>query len=290
MPWTTVDRVQQRRRFVAWVLQGQRSFAAVCRQCGISRACGYKWWRRFRREGARGLRDRSSRPRVATSLAARWSARVLAVRRRFPSWGAPKIRAYLQRCSPRGKLPAVGTLGRWLRRAGRVRPRICRARRGPRVPAPAAARVQRPNDCWTMDSKGTFRTGDGRGVRALTVRDAVSGFVLAVRHLARPSEAAVRAVCRRLFRRHGLPRAVQVDNGTPFGGTGPLGLSRLSAWWLRLGVQVRFSRRACPQDNAAHEQMHRVLRRETARPPAPNVLAQQRRFDRWRRRYDTNVR
>jgi putative transposase len=286
MPWTIVDRVRQRRRFVALVLRGRGSFAALCRQCGISRPTGYKWWRRFRRDGGCGLRDRSTRPLRAAGLAARWCGKVLALRRRFPSWGAPKLRAYLQRLVPRASLPAVCTLGRWMRQVGEVRRRVRRARPGPRVPALVEPRARRPNDCWTMDFKGSFRTADGRRVLALTVRDEASCYVLAVRQLHAPSEAAVRLVCVRLFRRYGMPRAMRVDNGAPFGGSGPLGLSRLSVWWWRLGVQVRFSRRACPQDNAAHEQMHRVLKRETAQPPAVHGSAQQRRFDRWRRRYN----
>jgi hypothetical protein len=143
-----------------------------------------------------------------------------------------------------------------------------------------------PNDVWTIDFKGAFRTQDGRRVFALTVRDAASHYVLAVWHVPRPDDAAVRAVFIRLFRRYGLPRAIQMDNGAPFGGCGALGLSRLSVWWLRLGLQLKFSRPACPQDNPAHEQMHGVLKAETTRPPSANLRAQQRRFERWRHLYN----
>jgi hypothetical protein len=137
-----------------------------------------------------------------------------------------------------------------------------------------------------MDFKGEFRTADGSRVRALTVRDQASRHLLAVRHLVRSDERTVRAYLQRLFRQHGLPRAIHVDNGPPFGSSGPLGLSPLSAWWVHLGIRLHFSRPGCPQDNGAHEQTHRVLKRQTTRPTAPNLASQQRRFDRWRHRYN----
>jgi hypothetical protein len=146
--------------------------------------------------------------------------------------------------------------------------------------------ARRANDIWTIDFKGSFCTSDGTRIYALTVRDLVSRYVLAVVHLAKPTEVAVRAVLFGLFRRYGLPRAVRVDNGSPFARTGALGLSRLSVWWLRLGLRVEFTRPACPQDNGAHEQMHRILKRETAWPAAATARSQQRRFDRWRRHYN----
>ncbi|HYD83726.1 MAG TPA: DDE-type integrase/transposase/recombinase [Opitutus sp.] len=262
------------------------TFAAACREAGISRQCGYKWWRRFRRKGAAGLKERSHRSRRAESLQRRWCARVLALRRRHRTWGAPKIRGYLKRRHARAALPGVSTISRWLAEAGLVRPRVRWTRPGPRVPAAARAPARQPNDVWTVDFKGSFRTHDARRVYALTVRDATTHYVLAVRHAPKPDDVTVRTIFIRLFRRYGLPRALQMDNGTPFGAVGPLGLSRLSVWWLRLGIELRFSRPACPQDNPAHEQMHGVLKAETTRPPSANPQAQQRRFDRWRTIYN----
>ena len=202
--------------------------------------------------------------------------RLLSARRRHPTWGPLKLHWLL---GPRS--PSVRTLGRWLSLAGLVRRRLRRARPGPSVPGPARLVARRANDVWTIDFKGGFRTGDGARCAPLTVRDEVSSYVLAVRAVQEPSDRVVRRVLTRLFRRRGLPRAIRSDNGGPFGGDGALGLSRLSVWWLRLGIRVEFSRPASPQDNAAHEQMHRVLKAETARPPSVNGRAQQRRFDRW---------
>jgi hypothetical protein len=139
-----------------------------------------------------------------------------------------------------------------------------------------------------VDFKGWFRTGDGRRVSALTVRDLATRLVLHVVHMPSTTERAVAVVMHRLFRRYGLPRAIQVDNGPPFGGYGPYGWSTLAVGWVTLGIEVRYGRPACPQDNAAHEQMHQVLHQQTATPPAASLVAQQRRFDRWRHRYNRN--
>ncbi|MCX6953670.1 MAG: integrase core domain-containing protein [Verrucomicrobia bacterium] len=138
---------------------------------------------------------------------------------------------------------------------------------------------------WTVDFKGSFYTADRRRVCALTVRDLATCYVLAVRQV-RPTEQAVGKVLRALFARYGQPRAIRSDNGPPFGSTGPRGWTPLSLWWVRQGIRVEFGRPACPQDNAGHEQMHGVLKQATAQPPAKHLVAQQRRFDRWRREYN----
>lgn len=286
MPWKITKPRCARRQFIAAVLDRKLTFSAACLQAAISRQTGYKWWRRFKRHGAAGLRERPHRSRRAERLQKRWRKRVLAVRRRYPTWGGPKIQAYLRRHHARTGLPAVSTITRWLAAAGWSRRRLRRARPGPRVAAPVTVLALQPNDVWTVDFKGAFRTRDGRRVFALTVRDAASHYVLAVRHVSRPDDASVRAIFLSLFRRHGLPRAIQMDNGAPFGSPGPLGLSRLSVWWLRLGLRLKYSRPACPQDNPAHEQMHGVLKAEATRPASAHPRAQQRRFERWRHRYN----
>ena len=287
MPWNHTCLLEQRRRFVRLAQRRREPFARLCRRFGISRAVGYKLWGRFVREGEAGLPPRSRRPCSGVSACAvRWRRRVLTLRRRRPTWGARKLRWLLRQNYPRARLPAERTLGRWLRQAGLVARRARRAQPGPRLPRRRRLLARRPHDVWTIDFKGRGRAGDGAALAPLTVRDLASRQVLAVRLLAAPSERAVRAVLTRLFRRHGLPRALWADNGAPFACGGPLGLSHLSAWWQRLGVRAEFSRRGCPQDNAAHEQMHRVLKAETMQPSAATAATQQRRYDRWRRDYN----
>jgi transposase InsO family protein len=259
------------------------SMRELCAQCGISRKTGYKWLARYHQTGRRGLRDQSRQPRRPHApVARRWRRRVLVLHRRYRSWGARKLLAKLRQRYPRQRRPARRTMQRWLDVWLASRPRRRRVRSGPVLPPLLRAVARRPNDVWTLDFKGCFRTGDGGRVHPLTVRDLHSRFLLAVRALPDQSDARVRAVLRRVFLRHGLPKVIRVDNGVPFAGTGALGWSRLSVWWQRLGIRVEFTRRGHPEDNAGHEQMHGVYQRDNTRPPARSLAAQQRREARWR--------
>lgn len=281
MPWRTETNERQRWQFVCAVKAARTSFAAICHAFNISRKTGYKWRRRFQQAGGPGLQDRSRKPMRLRHCAPHWRQRLLALRRQRPTWGARKLHWALRQGWPRARLPTVRTLHQWLLAAGLVRVGQQRARRGPVRIRPKKVPARRPNDVWTVDFKGPIRTGDRTWLEPLTVRDLAARYSLAIRHLGAMDETHVRRAMQRVFRRHGLPRAIQVDNGPPFGGQGPLGLTRLSVWWLRLGIQVQFGRPACPQDNAAHEQWHSVLKAETARPPAATARAQQARFDRF---------
>lgn len=287
MTWEITDGEQARRRFVLERLarKAGSGMTQLCLRHGISRECGYKWWRRFLAGGWSGLADRPSGPDRARRRRARWWPRVLSALRQCRDFGPKKLRWKLRQDHPRERVPSVRTLARWLRRAGKVRTRKRRARPGP-VRAPAdRLRGRSVNDVWTIDLKGPFRTADGRRINPLTVRDLASRCPLAVRHVARATEEPVGAVVRALFRRFGLPKAMRMDNGGPFGGGGPRGWTKLAAGWVKLGIRIEYGRPRCPQDNAEHEQMHRVLKERTTQPVAPNARAQQQRFDRWRKRY-----
>lgn len=267
------------------------SFAQLCQETGIARATGYAWMERARESGGEGLaaRSRARRGFCEGKALRRWSAVLLELRARRPSWGADKLLAVVGREHPRAKLPSRSAVTRLLQRRGLAAGRKARAKRGPAVARMSPGAVERANDLWTVDLKGWFRTGNGERCEPLTVRDLHSRFVLCVRAVAHCSEAVVGRRMRELFREYGVPRAIRVDNGVPFGSptTGAaLGLTRLSVWWLRLGIAVEFTRPGCPQDNGAHEQMHRVLKAETARPPAQNLAAQSRRMEAWRRDYN----
>lgn len=264
------------------------SLSTLCRHFGISRKTAYKWLGRYRVGGVQALRDRSRRPGYcAKAYRSFWRERLVKAREARPQWGAKKLRSLLRKSYPGAKcVPAVSTLALWLRRSGLAHKRKRRARRGPELawkPLPAARQC---NDVWSVDFKGWFRTRDGWRCEPLTVRDVFSRFVLEVALLPNQSDAAVRRAFVQVFRRYGLPKAIRVDHGAPFGGKGALGLSRLSVWWLRLGISVEFIRRAHPQDNAAHEQMHRIFKADTASPPALSFRAQQRRTTAWKRYYN----
>jgi putative transposase len=283
MPWKKTSDHAPLKAFIEAVLKTTGPFGRICRSHGISRKTGYKWWGRFLKNGHAGLARRSCRPRRPARRWPEWvRAAVSQERRRHPSWGAKKLRWALRQRWPGRRLPHPRTLERWSPRP----PRRHRAKRGPQLPALKRQVVRRANDVWTLDFKGWFRTADGARIDPLTVRDLHSRCILLVAAVPAQSDRAVRGLLTGLFRRHGLPRAIRVDNGVPFGGGGVLGLTTLSVWWLRLGIRVEFGRPAQPQDNAAHEQMHRILKAETATPPSLTAAAQHRRFQRWRHAYN----
>lgn len=287
MPWNTASIVQQRAQFALAALRASLPFSLLCARFGVSRKTGYKWLARFRSGGVAALGDRSRQPhRRVPRLLVRWEAALERLHRARPHWGARKLWQRLRALHPRVRLPCVRTIGRWLRTRGGVLPRRRRARRGPALAHPGLRHPTRVHQLWTVDFKGWLRTADGVRQEPLTVREAKSRFVLEIRLLGDQSDRAVRTVFTRLFARHGLPRAIRVDNGAPFGGKGALGLSRLSLWWLRLGIAVEFTRRARPGDNAAHEQLHRCYKAEVLSRPARDRTSLQRRSDRWRQHYN----
>ena len=287
MAWKSSSVVWEREHFALAALRWQKPFARLCADYGVSRRTGYKWLARYRAGGVTALGNQSRRPHhYARQKPACWKRCVRQIRQARPYWGAKKIRARLRKLHPRARLPAVRTIARWLRELGLVGRRPRRARRGPAVAHPGLTTPRRQHQVWTIDFKGWFRTADAQRQEPLTVREAKSRYLLEIRLLPEQSDTATRRVLTRLFRRHGLPAAIRVDNGAPFGGKGALGLSRLSVWWLRLGIRVEFTRRARPGDNAAHEQMHRCYKAEVLDPPAAHRRAQQHRTDRWR--YDYN--
>lgn len=286
MPWKILGVIGERLRFVRAALKPACSFTQLCQRFRISRRTGYKWVARFRRHGAPALADGSRRPKHSPrKIPPRWLQALRQWRRRHRHWGAMKIHDRWRRDHPRARLPAVRTVGKWIRRLYPTQRRR-RTPRGPALTRPLLTRPARPNEVWTADFKGWFHTADGTRCHPLTVRDLHSRFLLAIQIHPRQHHSDVRAVFTGLFRQFGLPKIIRVDNGSPFGGTGALGLSVLSAWWWRVGVAVEFTRPGHPEDNGAHEQMHRELKRETARPPARTLQAQQRRSQRWIRYYN----
>ena len=209
------------------------------------------------------------------------------LRRRHPTWGGRKLRACLRREYPRQKLPAERTIDRWLKRLKLVRPRRQRSRGRLRLRGAQLTRARWSNHVWTVDFKGWFRTRDRQRVEPLTVRDLFSRYLLTIHLLQNQRWQAVQQVFRRLFGRYGYPWVIRVDNGSPFGNTsGAAGLSRLSAWWTTLGIRVEFITPGHPQDNGAHEQMHRIYKAELTKRASRNRRAQQRRTDRWVRVYN----
>jgi transposase InsO family protein len=285
MPWEEMDAMTQRGRFVHAVLRGEGSMSSLCRDHGISRETGYKWLKRFEELGAAGLRDRSRRPHSAgLARAEEVVSAALALKRVYPLYGPKKLRAKLADLHPDWAVPAASTIGEWLKQQGLVAPRRMR-RRCPPYTEPFAA-VAGPNDVWSTDFKGHFRTGDGRRCDPLTVKDVYSRYLLTCKAVERPDHEHVQPRFDRLFREFGLPLAIRSDNGPPFATIGVGGLSKLAVWWLKLGIRPERIEPGKPEQNGRHERMHETLKQAVADPPARSWPAQQAALERFRRQYN----
>ena len=265
MPWRESTVMEERLRFVARRLEGE-SMTALCREFGISRKTGHKIFARWKAHGLEALADRPRRPgRVANRLPMPVEATIVALRREKPHWGARKLRELLG-APARGRRAGAGALddprGARPPRPGRARARPAPARHRHAAVGSRAA----PNDLWCADFKGEFRLGNGRLCYPLTVTDQVSRYLLMVEALEGTREAPVFTAFHRLFQERGLPAAIRSDNGVPFASRGLYGLSRLSVWWLRLGIGLERIAPGKPQQNGRHERMHLTLKQETTRP------------------------
>jgi putative transposase len=280
MPWKERRAMSLKLEFVERAAKGE-PVAALCREFNVSRQTGHKWIKRFDEHGYAGLEDQSRRPKsVPLATAEELVIATLQARETHPRWGPMKLRQLLARRFG-DQTPGVRTIARILKRANKVRERRKRAPVSVIEYAPTVL-AQAPNDVWTIDFKGWWRTTNGDRCEPLTVRDAASRFVLAI-EVGSTTGKYVSAVLEPLFRRHGLPKAIQCDNGAPFICVlARAGLSQLSASWIAMGIRVVRSRPGCPQDNGAHERMHADVRADVQARPAATREQQQRELDRWR--------
>jgi transposase InsO family protein len=284
MPFVESSRMEQRIGLLSDYDSGAFSVTALCERYGIDRSTFYLWLSRRSGGDTHWFADRSHAPHDCPHRTrAEVEARVIAVRERYPYFGPKKIRAWLMREAPETGWPAASTIGDILKRAGLVSSRRLRRRAVETGLRPAWP--QAPNEEWACDFKGWFRTGDGKRCDPLTVTDAYSRYLLEIR-IADQSIAGVQPAFERLFGDYGLPHAIRCDNGPPFGSDGAGGLTRLSAWWLKLGIQPHFIRPSSPQDNGRHERMHRELKGQTSRPASATLCEQQLRFDAFRQHYN----
>jgi putative transposase len=284
VPWRTTSAVEERLRFVAEYLDGVATMTELAAAYAISRETGYTWVRRYEAEGPAGLHDRSRRPhRVGNATAQAVIDALLEARRRHPTWGPKKLLSYEW---PLAQRPARSTASAILKRAGFIDRR--RRRRRPGHPGRPPAVIAVPNVLWTIDFKGQFRTGDQRWCYPLTLIDSCSRYVLACSALRSTQTQPVRVVLEHAFREFGLPERIRSDNGVPFAAAWAAArVSTLSVWWVRLGIVPELIEPGRPAQNGRHERFHRTLKRETARPPASSLRAQQQRFDAYRAHFNT---
>ena len=277
--------VEERVRFARDADSGHWSMAELCDRYRVSRPTGYKWLARYRVGGAAALEDRSRAPQQSPQRLAADMERLLVAARREYGWGAKKLLQVLGARDPTRPWPARSTVNAVLDRHGLLH----KQRRARRWAHPGAAplHTDAPNQVWPADFKGQFKTGDGRYCYPLTVTDHFSRTLLVCRGLPSIHTGQTYAAFEALFRAVGLPAAIRTDNGAPFAAHGLHGLSALNVWWMRLGIVHQRIRPARPHENGQHERMHRELKRATARPAAASARAQQRRFDAFRHRYNT---
>jgi transposase InsO family protein len=274
--------VDLREEFVLKAMEPGANKAELCRDYGVARKTGYKWIARFEAEGVEGLRSLSRRPRRAVSVAGEVVLRISELREAHPRWGPKKLRALLARELGASKVPSSKTIGRVLDRLGKPRLRKPWKRMGGGIEREAPVHsVSGPNDLWTVDFKGWWKVGDGARCEPLTVRDQFSRYVLCAKAMPSTAGEGVRKQFERLFDQYGLPSAIHVDNGSPFGSTRARGgLTHLSAWWVALGINVVFSRPGQPQDNGGHERMHRDML-EVEQNASASIESEQAALDRW---------
>lgn len=286
MAWSETTQMS-RFRFIADLESCLYEMTELCEKYGISRKTGYKWAERYGSEGVEGLKDRSRAPKLRPSqTSTEVSERLVQLRRKHPTWGSRKLLAWLEKHEGEQAWPAASTIGGILKREGLVLPSRRRSGR-PLPPGRIRTEATAANEVWTSDYKGQFRTGDGRLCYPLTVVDSFSRFVLVIHGFPSVAGDLAWSAYERVFRHYGLPQVMRTDNGSPFASSLALAsLSRLSVRWLKLGIRVERNEPAHPEQNGQHEQMHRVLKAETTRPPAADSSGQQQSFDRFRREYN----
>jgi putative transposase len=278
MPWSQTSPMDQRTQFIADYLRETLSIVELCDLYGVSRKTGYKWIDRYLRQGPAGLEERSRRPQESPNRTAEEIvAALLEARRRHPSWGGKKLLTLVHKRHPQWDLPHRSTVCDILSRHGMVPKKRNRRRIG--HPGKPTSSILAPNDLWSADFKGQFKTGNGRYCYPLTVTDNFSRYLLVCQALSSTAVEEAKPVFTRLFKEYGLPKRIRTDNGVPFATTTLARLSRLSAWWIRLGVMPEFIEPGRPQQNGRHERMHLTLKAETTRPPAHSLAAQQRKFN-----------
>jgi transposase InsO family protein len=272
--------MNQRMEFALRALE-TTNFRALCREYGISPRVGYKWKDRLLEEGMWRLNEKSRRPKTTPgSLREEEVCRIVALRVRHKSWGARKLQEIYRRAH--GEAPSESSFKRVMEKAGLVakRPRR-KACQGGKIGD--ERRAGAPNEVWSIDFKGWWHDAEGR-CEPLTVRDEWSRYLLEVRALENARMETVRTCFERLFERYGLPKAIRSDNGVPFSSSRALfGLSKLSAWWVALGIDLLRGRPAHPQDNGAHERMHKDIAREVE---GTHYVDRQATLDVWRKEFN----
>jgi transposase InsO family protein len=284
MPWKETCAVKERAQFVRDLASGQWTMTELCEHHGVSRPTGYKWARRYQELGEDGLNEHSRAPKSCPHRTATEIEEQVVLLKKAHGWGARKLHRLLRKQLEASEVPCRSTVFDILKRHGLVKHR--RRRQRWQHPGAAPLHTDAPNEVWTIDFKGQFKTRDGIYCYPLTVLDNYSRFLLACTGLHDVKTRGTKRTLERLFREVGLPEAIRSDNGAPFASTGIHGLCELNVWWMKLGIVHQRIQPSSPQENGAHERMHRTLKAATTRPPAQSLRGQQWKFDSFRAEYN----
>lgn len=277
--------MDERKRFIRLLVAHEYPTAELARRFGVSRKTAYKWRERFLEGGIAALEDRSSaRLTQPDRVVAEVEQAIVKARLARPNEGPRPLKARLEATTPDVRWPAASTIGLILRRHELIKP----PRRREKCPpyTQPLSHADAPNQVWTGDFKGWFRTGDGSRCDPFTVADAFSRYALVIRSMQRTTGKAVWPVLEGAFREYGLPRVFRTDNGSPFAGCKRGGLTRFAVRLIRLGITPERIQPGHPEQNGRHERMHRTLKAETAIPPQRTLREQQLAFDRFRADYN----
>jgi transposase InsO family protein len=277
--------MEEKLRFVFEYQQRERTMTELCERYGIARETGYVWLRRYQAVGWEGLVEKSrARPRHRNQTAEAIERRVLDLRQAHMSWGPRKLKRILERDEPGRRWPAASTIGELVKRAGLV---VARKKRYKTPPySKPLGHADESNRVWCADFKGWFRTGDGDRIDPVTISDAYSRYLLRCQAVEKTDTERVQAIFEAAFREYGMPEAIRTDNGAPFASRAVAGLSRLSVWWMKLGIEPERIEAGHPEQNGRHERMHRTLKQEVTQPVGGNRREQQRMMDKFREEYN----
>jgi transposase InsO family protein len=285
MPWKTSSVMEEKLKFVLEYLEQEWSMSELCERYGIARETGYVWLRRYQAVGVEGLREKSrAAQRYPNQTAEEIEEQVLDLREAHSSWGPRKLKRVLERDEPGQRWPAASTIGVLLKRSGMIVGRKKRFKTPPYTQP--LAHADGANRLWCADFKGWFRSGNGERIDPLTITDAYSRYLLRCHGVEKMDRARVQAIFEAAFREYGMPEAIRTDNGAPFASGAVAGLSRLSVWWMKLGIVPERIEAGHPEQNGRHERMHRTLKQEIAIRPAANGREQQRMMDKFREEYN----
>ena len=285
MSWKGVTVMDQKIRFISEYLNNYFAVSELCKQFEISRKTGYKWIGRYKQFGSEGLKDQSRKPVACPHKTdSKIINAIKSIRLKHPHWGPTKLLVRLEKRYPNWIFPAISTTADILKREGLIVPGKRRLRR--KHPGCPKSKAEKPNDIWTADYKGHFKMKNGEYCYPLTICDMYSRYLLGCQAHKAISLVESKRYFTLLFNKYGLPQRIRTDNGVPFASSAIARLSKLSVWWIKLGIYPEQIEPGRPEQNGKHERMHRTLKKEATIPPEYNLSKQQKRLDNFQDEYN----